>query len=204
MRQAQKLMAEHSVSETDVALSDVLTTACSTRTNSQPQWEVLLGRLVSDAFGCDLIWTHSVRWLNGRAAHNREVVFIGVGAASQVAGYAWDVLSRQCAKARLAHIRKQPSRCKPITLTARGDEFAMGWVAGVADKLESFACSERNVELINQYTAASWPNAKPFAPKNRAAGRNVSLNDRREGIKAGLDAQLNRGVGGVPAQGLLT
>lgn len=204
MRQAQKLMAEHAVSEADVALADVATTACSTRTNSQPRWEVALGHLVADAFGCDLIWTRSVQWLNLRAVHTREVVFIGVGAASQVAAYAWDVLSRQCAKGRLAHIRKQPARCKPITLTARGDEFAMGWVAGVANKLEAFVGSERNVELIGQYKSTKWPDAETFSPKNRAAGRNVRLNDRREGIKAGLDAQLNRGVGGVPQQGLLS
>jgi len=203
MRQAQRLMVEHAVSPEDVALSDVATARCSTRTNSQPRWEVRLATMIAEAFGCDLIWTRNCELLGFRYITRCEVVFIGVGSAAQIAGYAWDVLSRQCAKARLAHIRKQPARCKPITLTARGDEFAMGWVAAASLKLEEFVAPDREVLLIQQYKAATWPDSVTLKPKDRTVGRNVTLNDRREGYVAGLDAELNRGVNGVPAQGLL-
>lgn len=204
MRQAQRLMQEHSVSTDDVALSDVAAVACSTRTNSQPQWEVLLARLVAAAFGCDLIWTRTAQQLEWHVVHKREVVFIGVGSAAQIAGYAWDVLSRQCAKGRLMHIRKQPARCKPITLTARGDEFAMGWVAGSCAKLDDFTSSEREVLLIGHYKKAMWPDSAKFTPKDRTVGRNVTTNDRSDGYVAGRDAQLIRGMDGVPERGLLT
>lgn len=203
MRHAQQLMAEHAVNADDVALSDVHTVSCSTRTNSQPRWEVRLASMVSDAFGCDLIWLRTGKLIGLRLVSHREVVFIGVGSAAQIAAYAWDVLSRQCAKARLEHIRKQPQRCKPITLTARGDEFAMGWVAAASTKLDDFVGPEHERMLIEQYKAATWPDATSMKPKDRTVGRNVTTNDRHSGYVAGLDAQLNRGVDGTAQQKLL-
>ncbi|WP_219211888.1 DUF2786 domain-containing protein [Variovorax boronicumulans] len=203
MRQAQRLMAEHGVSLDDVALSDVSVVKCSTRTNSQPRWEVSLARMIAEAFGCDLIWLSEDRMLGSRRVIHREVAFIGIASAPQVAAYAWDVLSRQCAKARLAHLRKQPARCKPITLTARGDEFAMGWVHAAHQLLDAFANSERNVLLIEQYKAQTWPDSTTFKAKDRTIGRNVTTTDRAAGFVAGLEAQLNRGVGGVPERALL-
>lgn len=209
MRQAQRLMQEHSVTDDDVALSDVAAVTCSTRTNSQPRWEVRLASMIADAFACDLIWTRTEKWVawagnsGGRIAVQRALVFVGVGSAAQIAAYAWDVLSRQCAKARLAHIRRQPARCKPITLTARGDEFAMGWVAAASIKLEKFTAPDREVLLIEQYMTATWPDSTTFKPKDRTKGRNVTRNDRREGFVAGLDAQLDRGVDRAPGPNLL-
>ena len=127
---------------------------------------------------------------------------MGVGAAPKIAGYAWDVLSRQCAKARLAHIRAQPGRCKPITLTARGDVFAEGWVASATDKLQKLAGTQAEKLLIENYMKAAFPNSTTFKPVVRATGRNVSTNDFRQGYVSGKGAQLNHGVGGT-AQGLL-
>lgn len=205
MRQAQKLMAEHGVTETDAQLSDVSAKLCSTRTKSQPLWEARLANAIADAFGCSTIWLRSDKLLPSlRWVREHQLGFIGVGAAPEIAGYAWDVLSRQCAKSRLEHIRAQPARCKPITLTARGDEFARGWVYGVREKIERLAGTERNDLLIEQYKSARWPDSTTFTAKNRASGRNVSHNDLHRGIHAGAQVELNRGVGGVAQQGLLT
>lgn len=196
MRQAQKLMAEHAVSDCDALLSDVTEKACTTRTKSQPVWEIRLAHLIASAFGCAHIWTSKQCYLPSfRIATDTRLIFVGVGSAPEVAGYAWDVLSRQCAKSRLVHLRSQPARCKPITLTARGDAFAHGWVMGVRDKVEQMAGTERNDLLIEQYKAARWPDSKPFTPLDRTAGRNVSHNDLERGFQAGLNARLDRGVG---------
>jgi hypothetical protein len=204
MRQAQKLMAEHGLNATDVELSDVATATCSTRTNSQPRWEVFLARSIGTAFGCDLIWSRSDKLIGGRYTPKCEVIFIGLDPAAQIAGYAWDVLSRQCAKGRLMHIRKQPARCKPITLTARGDAFAWGWVVGVQSKLDAFTAPESNKLLIEQYKATTWPDSTKVKTKDRTVGRNVSDNDRHEGYLAGKTAKLNRGMAGGATQELLT
>lgn len=204
MRQAQKLMAEHGLNDADVKLADVSTATCSTRTNSQPRWEVRLASSISSAFGCDLIWSRSDKLINGRHMNKCELIFIGLDPAAQIAGYAWDVLSKQCAKARLMHIRKQPARCKPITLTARGDAFAWGWVVGVQSKLEAFTALESNKLLIEQYKSITWPNSTTIKTKDRTVGRNVSHNDLHEGYVAGQTAELNRGMAGGAPQGLLS
>lgn len=203
MRQAQKLMAEHLVSPDDIALADVTMKSCSTRTNSTPAWEARLAAVVAEAFGCEVIWTRSARVLQYKVFYSRAVIFYGVGNAPEIAGYAWDVLSRQCAKGRLAHIRSQSQRCKPITLTARGDQYALGWVCGVMEKLERFAAPEKTTLLLEQYKAANWPDSTTAKPKDRTKGRNVSLNDFGTGVLHGQLADLNHGVGAAAPQGLL-
>jgi len=202
MRQAQALMAEFNVSNDDARLTDVASEECSARTNKHPRWEAMLANRIGDAFGCDLIWTRELRWIGHRAAHRASVVFVGIGAAPKIASYAWDVLSRQCAKARLAHIRAQPGRCKPITLTARGDVFAEGWVIAATTKLQQIGGTPAEKLLIENFMKAEFPNSTTFKPAVRAKGRNVSHNDFHQGHVAGLGAQLDRGVGNA-AQGLL-
>lgn len=205
MRQAQALMTEYMLTSDDVALADVNTKECSTRTNSGPKWEVSLGNIIANAFGCSVLWTRDGgRLLANRVVYKHAVVFYGLLSAPEIAGYAWDVLSRQCAKGRLEHIRAQPTRCKPITLTARGDEYAMGWVMGVRSKLENFAQPEKNTLLIEQFKAFKWPKATSSDAADRTKGRNVTPNDFFTGLRAGKQADLNHGVNGASAQGLLT
>jgi hypothetical protein len=203
MRQAQALMAEFNLSSDDVRLTDVSQERCSARTKAHPRWEATLASNVAEAFGCDHIWVRDRKWLGHRATIQCSLVFVGLGAAPKIAGYAWDVLSRQCAKARLAHIRTQPSSCKPITLTARGDRFAEGWVASATAMLQKLAGSEPERLLIENYMAAEFPGSTIFKPAVRANGRNVSVNDFHQGYMAGKGAQLDHGVAGTP-QGLLT
>lgn len=203
MRQAQKLMAEYSLDEQDVTLAEVSESSAMARSNILNLWEVALSNLVATAFGCEM-YCNRRRMLVGFGYPSKlNYVFVGVGAAAEVASYTYDVLARQCAKARLEHIRKQPGNCKQITKTARGDEFALGWVRGVERLIERFAGSEKDVLLLEQYMAEKHPEMKSAAVKDRTKGRNTSHNDRIEGIQAGRGAQLNRGVGGVAQQGKL-
>lgn len=205
MRQAQKLMAEHKVSETDVNLADVSEAPAKSQLNTTTLWESFLSSMIANAFGCDC-FSRKSRTLTKSLdlVTKREYIFVGVGAAPQVASYAYDVLSKQCARDRLAHIRKQSKSCKPITKTARGDEFAYGWVLGVRAKVEAFTGTEHDQQLIAQYIAAKYPDMKSASVKDRSKGRNVSHNDIAQGHAAGKQAQLNRSVGGVAQQGLLT
>jgi len=204
MRQAQKLMAEYSVTDIDVTLADVSEVGAVARHKAMTRWETNLSKMVSDAFGCHCFCrTGGVLTKSLNFVKKMEFIFVGVGSAPQVAGYAYDVLSRQCANDRLAHIRKQPNSCKPITKTARGDEFASGWVLGVIGLVESFSGTERDQQLIEQYMASRYPDMREVKVKDRAKGRNVSHSDRNQGYAAGKQSQLNRGVGGVAPQGLL-
>lgn len=204
MRQAQKLMAEHSVTETDLTLADVSESVTYAKHKTMTPWEAKLAAMMDAAFGVQ----HLFRYGRAITKHSNlvtrlELVFIGVGAAPQVASYAYSVLARQCAKDRLEHIRKQPKTCKPITKTSRGDVFAMGWVLGVQKLLQTFSGLERDTRLITQYMDTRYANREKKAIKNRAKGQNVSHNDMEQGYGAGKNARLDRGVGGMAQQGLL-
>lgn len=202
LRQAQALMREHGLDSVDVELSDVHEVPQLARMQTLTAWETALVNLVAGAFTCEVIAGR--RLMPGVLFRvRREWVFIGVGAAPELAGYAYDVLSRQCAKARLAHIQAQPKSCKPITRTARGDAFAAAWVRGVETVVHAAAGSERHQELLLTYLKRMYPDLTTAKPKNRAVGRNVRDDSLVAGYRAGKQAELNRAVGGAQKQELL-
>ena len=204
MRQAQKLMAAHSITDREMSVIDVHEVpikACSTAINA---WESQLASMVANAFGCDVF----ARKSGGYTAHfvfvrQLHYVFIGIDAAATVACYAFETLVRQCAKDRLVHIRQQSKRCKPITKTARGDEFAYGWVAAVSALIERFANPEANEALLQAYKDEKYPGMKNINPRDTTTGRKLGNGHGQAGYQAGKDAQLNRGVTGGSDQGLL-
>lgn len=204
MRQAQKLMQEYNLDEHDVSLADVAESKVSAVSQANVRWEAVLFRIVAEAFGCQRFIEMGNRWLpSGGWVKHRRFVFVGVDASAEVASYAYEVLSRQCAKARLEHVRKQPKTCKPITKTARGDLFAEGWAYGVRDMLDKFANSDRNQQLLETYMATKHPNMETVKAKDRSVGRNVRDDDISKGFDSGKRAQLQRGVGGGAQQALL-
>lgn len=205
MRQAQKLMAEHNLNEQDVSLADISESTVATVSQGNNLWENALARSVADAFACRLFGKAFWCLIGARGpTKKRTWVFVGVGASAEVASYAYEVLSRQCAKARLAHVRKQPKTCKPITRTARGDQFALGWAFGVQDMLYKFSNSDRNQELLESYMAKVHADLKTVEAKDRSVGRNVRDDDIHLGVQSGKSAKLQHGVNGGAQQGLLT
>lgn len=204
LRQAQKLMAAHQISEQDVSLADVAEAAAVAYHADLVQWEVVLAHMVADAFGCHVYTQILPKLTRGFGfRRQRRYVFVGVGSASEVAAYAYDVLSRQCAKDRRAHIKAQPKSCKPKTKTARGDLYAEGWCEGVRAKLDRFAGNERDAALVQHYMRTKKSTLSSGMAKNRVKGKNVSGNDWQRGVQAGRQAQLDRGVGGLAERGLL-
>ncbi|MFM9881211.1 MAG: DUF2786 domain-containing protein [Burkholderiaceae bacterium] len=205
MRQAQKLMAEHNVSEREMSLIDVNEVQVKAVSTAANVWEVHLANTVAQAFGCDNFANISGQYNSaGNYQKLRHYVFVGLAAAPSVAGYAYEVLSRQCAKARLAHIAKQPKNCKPLTKTTRGDAFAKGWVVAVADLIKRFANPEKNEALLLAYLEVKHPELKQSKSRDTTKARKVAFGHRMAGYKAGQSAQLNRAVSGAAQQELLT
>ena len=205
LRQAQALMREHGLREKDVSLTDVAEVkvkACSTAANA---WELRLVSVIADAFGCETFGLLAGRYNHaGNYVRSRHWVFVGMHAAPSVAGYACEVLLRQCAKARLAHIAKQPRNCKPITKTARGDAFAMGWVSAASQLVERFAQPEADKALLLTYIEQQHGELKSDKARNVAKVRKTDWGHYSAGHRSGENAQLHRGVGGMAAQGMLT
>lgn len=195
LRQAQALMREHGVSITDVQLSDVVEHRARARSATVNRWEAALAHLVADAFGCR--WFSLIHRTIGlaRDTKTRHVIFVGVGRAAEIACYSYEVLQRQCLRARSAHIAAQPASCKRITKTARGDAFAFGWVAAVGELIDAFAGNDTERLLIEQYMGVKHPNLGSSKPRDTAVGRNVRADDFAAGVRAGKAARLDRGIG---------
>ena len=203
LRQAQALMRTHSIGDADVELADVAEFASRARSTALNRWEVGLSTCIADAFGCDVFSIQQCNWIGTHRRSTRDFVFVGVGGAEQVAGYAYTVLSRQCAAACLAHIARQPKACKPITKTARGDMFALGWVTGVSTLVQAFAGHPGNKALIERYMAGAHPYMKVSKSRDTTVGRNTGYADRLAGFSHGRNADLKRGVGGAADRPLL-
>ena len=205
LRQAQALMREHGLREQDVSLADVAEVRVKATSTAANAWELRLVHMIADAFGCETFAQLEGRYNDaGNFVRARHWVFVGMHAAPTVAGYACEVLLRQCAKARLAHIAKQPKNCKPITKTARGDAFAMGWVLGAELLVERFAQPEPDKALLLTYIEHKHGELGKGKVRNTAKARNTDAGHYSAGHRSGQNAQLHRGVGGMPAQGLLS
>jgi uncharacterized protein (DUF433 family) len=195
MRQAQKLMAEHGLSGIDVELADVAESKASAKSNLLPNWEVSLARVVANSFGCDFYINRSLAQRFMMAPERKtDYTFVGLHANAQIASYAFSVLQRQCIADRLAHVKKQPKRLKSTTRTARGDAFAVGWVAAVRDLLDKLAGCERHAELIEHYMGHTHPDMAEASVQRRELNRHVRDDSFSDGHQAGKKAQLRKGV----------
>lgn len=204
MRQAQKLMQEHGVSETDVTLADVSEKHIPAPSNTISSWQASLARSVAAAFGCEHYYCRTAKIGSGyRLVRSTNVVFVGVGAAAEVASYAFEVLLRQATRDRSAHIASQSKKLKPRTKTARGDAFAMAWVHAVQQQLDKFTGSEANAHLVATYMGQQHGDMGELKPAARHLSRHVRDDSYVAGHTAGKKAKLDRAVSAGEAQPLI-
>jgi hypothetical protein len=207
LHQAQRLMHEHSVSMTEMELLEVSQSTSQANNLRACTWEVALTAMINQIFG-----TQTISQIYNAIAppssssffkQKRRVVFIGLGASAELAGYCHDVLLRQIVKARKTYMAKLSKNCKPATRIARGDEFAFGFVSSMSDKITALKPSERDLPLIKAYTEERFPDLKMLDPKDRTKGQNVKRDDWMVGRIEGRSVNLNAGVGGGQKQELL-
>lgn len=196
MRQAQKLMDIHDVTERDMSIADVSEVSQRAAMQAVSTWEWELVSMIASVFGC--------RTMTGwDAAGQRKYDFFGIGATPEVASYAYKVLAKQCSEQRTLHIKAQPKNCKRITKTARGDAFAMGWVAGVRCKVQALAGNDADMALIDAYLEIKYPETKLAKIRDSRKGQNVRDADSYLGYRAASSAQLHHGVGSTEQAPLL-
>ncbi|AVH35388.1 DUF2786 domain-containing protein [Pseudomonas monteilii] len=191
LRQAHKLMETYNVEMGDVLASMAGEAKVAAGSESEPPaWRVRLAHVCGEAFGVHFII--SAPWFE-----HASFIFIGCGAAPELAGYAYQVLERQLQKARRDYLATQ-KRCKRSTKVARGDAFAHGWIDAVLVKVEQFAGVEDNIaEAIQAYMAKNYPKLGQAKMKRRKLkARDEVAGDA--GYEAGRSAQLHHAVGHQP------
>lgn len=197
LRQARALMEKHGIDDEDMLAYEASEQHAKAGAMRKPvSYENALVGKVADTFGCEVIfkagyWNKPGQW-----------VFIGCGVAPEIASYAFQVLLRQCKRARAEHIKSRLKRCKPATKTRRADLFCEGWLYAVSGKIEALAGNERKASAIEAYIAKYYPTLGSLTSRDRNDGRNLrdhEYDDFASGNHVGKKAELNRGVGGADA-----
>lgn len=107
LRQAQKLMEQHGLTDQDVLASQASEAGAKAGAVTKPaQWEATLAARIANAFGCELVFSR-------RTWTTAEWRFIGAGSAPEVATYAYQVLLRQAPRsAHCVHLLGTEARAK--------------------------------------------------------------------------------------------
>ncbi|MBN3174854.1 DUF2786 domain-containing protein [Pectobacterium brasiliense] len=205
MSQAQALMRQHGLTETDVdlmAINEVGSKTAPSKAQKTPKYMAGLMQLICDAFGVQSYLSFKRDFLGGR---QNTVIFYGPNERPQIAAYAFDVLSRQMMKARREFSASQRKNIKQSTKIARADTFCEGWVLGVWQVIDSFVVTDTEATLISAYHHKLQQRIGIKSRELRDAKKARGTEDARSaGYVAGKNASLHHAVNGsgaaVPAR----
>lgn len=196
LRQAQNLMREHRLNETDVALTEISEASSKGAPSdavSIPRYMSSLMSIISRAFGVQNYLT----WQGNK----RTIVFYGPNERPQIAAYAFDVLSRQMMTSRRAFSAKQRNSLKRTTKIGRADSYCEAWVSGAYTVIERFVVTTNERELMDTYYQRISNGGVWKAVAMREAKKVRGINDAADaGYRAGKDANLLHAVNGTDSQ----
>jgi len=194
LRQAQKLMATHGISDLDIEHADIQEETARAGAAFKPaRWEGELAVRVARAFDCKVFFRM------GLVSGIGLWIFVGATPSGEIARYAFEVLLRQAKKARAHYIKTALKRCTK-TRTRRADLFCEGWVTAATLLAATFAGNKATRARITAYLEQKHSTLVTLTARDRNAGRSLSergYGDFASGHRAGRGAQLNRGLGGA-------
>ncbi|MBH04014.1 MAG: hypothetical protein CMP08_07805 [Xanthomonadales bacterium] len=187
LRQAQALMREFSVSESQVAAAEATESSCLSGVKSQPpQHLVVLARTCANAFACD--------FLIGSELRGQTMTFVGTDPGPRLAQYAYTVLRRALERDRKAYVATL-KRCQRKTKIRRGQAFALTWVIAVAQTVQEFAGTDADRQRIAAYTSEHYPSlASMPVRQTRIHGRDDAALEA--GFRRGETQSLHRPING--------
>jgi hypothetical protein len=204
LRQAQKLMKQYGLAENSAEVQGVTSTEATAGSwrsaKRMPEYAVALAGMVAQVFQCEML-INCQPTTRGYTADYVRFLFVGIDAASQLAGYAYEVLRRQLAGARRDYLKGLSSYRGARLKANSGNTFAMGWVDGARDKLQAFATEEDLPEAVkaraNEMTEGDTEISS--APCNKGCA-----DDYFVGVDKGQKANIHRPMNGAQQPQLLS
>jgi len=198
---AQKLMIEHGIKRNEVGEFEVIEEDVRGNGGERPpKHESYLTSMIADAFGCRSAYGYQGHSSNWHSYYG--YTFVGLEHRVQIACFIAEVLLRKMNNARNNYI-KQLTRVRSRTnKIKRADEFCLGWVFTVVDKLNKFTNAPNEQKAIDNYVAnLKWKdNLKTI---DRGAIKKSALDDFLNGRRAAADVQIQHGVEGKDSGALL-
>lgn len=189
LRQAQKLMAAHSVSETELLGIDVRNTLAVTRAPASrriPLNLAHLAALISSAFAVEAIWENHWTGRQWKGAFR----YFGVNGRSELAAYSHAVIERTLWSAWDEYRKDKPWLTREVKGARMG--FWVGWLRQVRSTVMAFGGEEER-EQANRAALSYYGNSIGEAPKNK---QQISSHTYAAGQEAANGFSLHRPMEG--------
>lgn len=191
IKQMKSLMAKHNLTESHALAFDVCeaSTGLDVKKNI-PQWVLILHSAIGQAMDCESM-------VERGGYSNAKITYVGVGAAPEIANYAFEVLYRQLKKQREQFIKTRLSRFKPQNKTKHADAFCLGWGLGVGGKVRNLNPNQEIKEKIKAHYEVNHPQVKgEYMGLDRLDKRKSVTHDfMNQGMEAAADVQLHAATG---------
>lgn len=197
IRQAQALMAEHGVTEFDVAASRIGRSATRAEAGRHPPRYVDdLATLINAAFGTVAVYETRAT----RSGWQGYFAFIGPEDSARVAAYAFEVLQRQLVADRKAFLATVHGNAKRITKIRRADAFANAWVIGAAEHIVPIKKSEQTLSAIGAFKKRHYSEPLGELTSHDRGHKRDDHKAMLRGLEAGRQARLHDGVDAMTPQ----
>lgn len=213
LRQAQKLIEQFGIEHPELLAAGITEDWVKSSAKKTPaRYEVSLASMIASTFQCELIFCRQLNFAH--TAFDGGYAFIGVAPSPEIGTYAFATLRRQMLKARKTYIANALKRYRKNKIAA-ADQFCEGWVFAVRRIVGEVAMSDQQAEAVNAYLKINYAHTTALQPTYRSTARSKQKSNGRavtvetdyahwaQGHAEGQNAQLHRGVTGVPATTLL-
>jgi len=199
---AQKLMIEHGIKRNDVGEFEVIEEDIKGNGSQHPpKHEAYLIARIATAFGCKSAY--------GLQKPKSEFdccywghVFVGLEHRVKIACFIAEVLLRKLRKARKGYMERLKRVRIRTTKIKRADEFCLGWVCTVVNKLNEFTNTQDEERAIDNYVAnLKWGNN--LKTISRGSIKSSAIDDFMKGRQAAASVQIQSGVEGKESGALL-
>jgi hypothetical protein len=196
IQMAAKLMREHGLTEAEAELLEVKEESTKLRRFKPTDYDNLLINMVAEVFGCE-VFINMNHGFPGLIPAHSHVIFIGEEPASEIATYAFQVLSRRLHVARQDYLATIPRRFKRSNRTKRADEYAMGWVMGCNRAVQSIRPPQEPSAKVAAYMDNKYPDLQTKSGRNTGGYEGSrDYDDVYRGIRDGKKQRLEAGVAG--------
>ncbi len=189
LRRARKLMDVHGITHSDIAMSDIDETISHywpTGSLRPPRYMLGLMNIIREAFGVNSI-IHPGTYPGVGFYGNRE--------RAALAAYTGSA-GPSAEKGASAVYQCTEQKNKTATRTSRGDQFAEGWVLAVISEIQSFALTDDERELMQQWLEHKYPQTQTTGRVNREEVAMATPRAMRGFEKGRTSDCTDRSVGG--------
>jgi hypothetical protein len=192
LQMAQELMGKYNIGAESVSRCDIGKEKLKGNGGERPPlYEAALSGFVAKAFGCRI--AHGI--VKTRDRYHYGWTIIGIEHRAKIAAFMAEVLLRKLKSARTKYVQSLTRVKNRGNKTRRADEFCIGWVTTIGDKLREFVNSpEEETAVEKAVQDAGWGGEVKCV--DRKPPKRNRWNDFFNGKKAGDSIELQHGVEG--------